>query len=125
VIEPPTPGQGARRVWSDSRGRIWVSEWHSGQLSRFDPADGSWRSWPLPGSGARTYAVYVDLEDRVWVSDFGSNAVLRFDPERETFQPFRSPRSGASVRQLLGRAGEVWAPESGSDTLVRYRFGGE
>lgn len=125
VIEPPTPGQGARRVWSDAQGRIWVSEWHSGQLSRFDPADGSWRSWPLPGSGARTYAVYVDLEERVWVSDFGSNAVLRFDPEHETFQAFRSPRSGASVRQLLGRAGEVWAPESGSDTLVRFRIGGE
>ena len=24
VIDPPTPAQGARRVWSDSRGRIWV-----------------------------------------------------------------------------------------------------
>src|SRR5690606_40285648 len=24
VIEPPTADQGARRVWSDSRGRIWV-----------------------------------------------------------------------------------------------------
>jgi virginiamycin B lyase len=78
-----------------------------------------------PDPGARTYAVYVDYQDRVWVSDFGSNAVLRFDPERETFQAFRSPRSGASVRQLLGRVGEVWAPESGSDTLVRYHFGGD
>src|SRR3546814_1553607 len=36
VIEPPTAGQGARRVWSDSRGRIWVSEWKSGQVSVFD-----------------------------------------------------------------------------------------
>src|SRR5574341_556821 len=26
VIEPPTKNQGARRVWSDSTGRIWVSE---------------------------------------------------------------------------------------------------
>ena len=23
VVEPPTPGQGARRVWSDSCGRVW------------------------------------------------------------------------------------------------------
>ena len=30
VIEPPTPNQGARRVWSDSLGRIWVSEWNAG-----------------------------------------------------------------------------------------------
>jgi len=25
VIEPPTARQGARRAWSDSIGRIWVS----------------------------------------------------------------------------------------------------
>src|SRR5581483_6019698 len=29
-IEPPTGRQGARRVWSDSRGRVWVSEWNAG-----------------------------------------------------------------------------------------------
>src|SRR5690606_42026265 len=38
VIEPPTPNQGARRVWSDSQGRIWVSEWNAGQLGMYDPA---------------------------------------------------------------------------------------
>ena len=32
VVEPPTANQGARRVWSDRRGRIWVSEWTSGNL---------------------------------------------------------------------------------------------
>ena len=25
VFDPPTPAQGARRVWSDSRGQIWIS----------------------------------------------------------------------------------------------------
>ena len=45
VVEPPTPNQGARRVWSDSQGRIWVSEWLSGQLSMHDPARNSWRVW--------------------------------------------------------------------------------
>ena len=45
VIEPPTPGQGARRVWSDSKGRIWVSEWNAGQVSRYTPSTGAWRSW--------------------------------------------------------------------------------
>lgn len=37
LVEPPTPRQGARRVWSDSRGRIWVAEWNSGNLSMHDP----------------------------------------------------------------------------------------
>ena len=39
VIRPPTAGQGARRVWSNSKGRIWVSEWNAGKVARYDPAD--------------------------------------------------------------------------------------
>src|ERR1043165_4836272 len=45
VVEPPTPNQAARRVWSDSKSRIWVSEWNSGNVSMPDPADGSWKAW--------------------------------------------------------------------------------
>jgi virginiamycin B lyase len=121
VIEPPTKDQGARRVWSDSGGRIWVSEWNSGNVSRFDPRTGAWRTWRLPGERPRTYAVYVDPEDKVWLSDFGANAMVRFDPATESFEVFEHDRSGANVRQILGRPGEVWTPESGADRLVVYR----
>ena len=38
MIEPPTRDQGARRVWADSHGDLWISEWNSGQLSRDTPA---------------------------------------------------------------------------------------
>jgi virginiamycin B lyase len=36
VLEPPVPGQGARRVWSDSRGARWISGWNSSDLFRYD-----------------------------------------------------------------------------------------
>ncbi|HEX5684646.1 MAG TPA: lyase [Ideonella sp.] len=121
IVEPPTKNQGARRVWSDSRGRIWVSEWNSGQLSMHDPKDKSWRQWKLPGDAPRTYAVYVDGRDHVWVSDFGGNAVLRFDPASEQFERFPMPREAASVRQILGRPGEVWLPESGTEHISVIR----
>ncbi len=125
VIAPPTPNQGARRVWADSHSRIWVSEWNAGQVSVFDPADGSWRSWRLPGDQPRAYAVYVDETDTVWLSDFGVNAIVSFDPEGERFTAYPSDRAGAQVRQILGRPGEVWAPESGTDRLVVIRTPGE
>lgn len=121
VVEPPTAAQGARRVWSDSRGRIWVSEWNSGQVSMHDPKANSWRAWKLPGAGPRCYAVYVDERDQVWLSDFGANATLRFDPVREHFDVWVHPREGANVRQILGRPGEVWLPESGSEHLALIR----
>jgi virginiamycin B lyase len=121
ILEPPTAGQGARRVWSDSHGRIWVSEWNAGQLARYDPSDGSWQEWPLPGDSARPYAVYVDETDMVWLSDFDANAMVRFDPDEEAFEVFALPSTGAAVRQILGRPGEVWGAESGTDKLVVIR----
>ena len=122
VLEPPTKDQGARRVWSDSKGRIWVSEWNSGNVSRYDPASGEWRAWRLPGSKPRAYAVYVDDRDQVWLSEWERQAVVHFDPATEKFEVFPSDKRGANVRQILGRPGEVWAAESGADRLVVYRI---
>jgi len=121
VIQPPTRDQGARRVWSDSKGRVWVSEWNSGNVSVFDPKANAWKTWRLPGEHPQTYAVYVDDRDKVWLTEWRAQAVVRFDPETEKFDVFASDRRSANVRQLDGRPGEVWAPESGADRLVVYR----
>ena len=121
VVEPPTKAQGARRVWSDSRGRIWVSEWLSGNLSMHDPAAKSWRTFKVPGENPRTYAVYVDDRDQVWVSEWTGNAMYRFDPGTEKFERFALPRPGANVRQILGRHGEVLIPESGTEFISMIR----
>ena len=121
-IDPPTKGQGARRVWSDSKGRVWVSEWNSGNLSRYDPKDGSWKSWKPEGPYPHTYAVYVDENDHVWISEWSSNSLLEFDPAAERFVArYRSDVSDAGVRQILGRSGETWGAESGNDRLVVVR----
>ena len=122
VLEPPTPSQGARRVWPDSKGRVWVSEWNAGQVAVYDPSSGDWREWKLPGKSPRAYAVYVDENDLVWLSDFGANAVVSFDPESEEFSVFGLPSTPSNVRQILGRPGEVWLPESAGDQLVVLRY---
>ena len=41
VIDTPTPGGGARRVWPDAAGRLWVTEWFTGSLAMYEPADGT------------------------------------------------------------------------------------
>jgi len=122
VLDPPTPRQGARRVWSDSQGQLWVSEWDGRNLARYSPATSEWREWRLPGSSPRPYAVYVDERDVVWLSDFSANALVRFDPTTEAFDSFGIPSPNAQVRQLLGRPGEVWGAESGQDKLIVIRF---
>ena len=118
VIEPPTRDQGARRVWSDSKGRIWVSYWNTGHVGMYDPAARTWREWKLPGN-AHAYSV--------WVDPHGQGVAHRLEhqrdralrpgrPRRSTSYP--SNRDQANVRQMLGRAGEAWGAESGIDRLV-------
>lgn len=122
-LDPPTPDQGTRRVWADSTGRIWSSQWNAGQVAVHDPADGTWQEWPLPGDGAQAYAVFVDDRDVVWLSDFTTDAVVSFDPASEEFESFPLPGEPGDVRQIHGRPGEVWLPESAADQLVVLRTG--
>jgi virginiamycin B lyase len=126
VLEPPTKSQGARRVWSDSKGNVWVAEWNAGQLGRYDPKSGKWAQWKAPGGSSsdspRVYAVYVDETDKVWASEWTQQVMLRFDPATEKFEAFKSSSRSANVRQIHGRQGEVWTPESGADKLVVYRY---
>lgn len=124
VIEPKTPDAGTRRVWSDSKGQLWVSEWNAGNLSVYDPTARAWQMFRLPGAEPHAYAVYVDDKDKVFVSDFGANAILKFDPATSKFESYPSDTPNAAVRQMLGRAGEAWGAESSTDRLVVIRAGG-
>ncbi|MHC4105260.1 MAG: Vgb family protein [Planctomycetota bacterium] len=122
VLEPPTRGQGARRVWADSMGVIWITGWNSGDLIRYDPSSASWSEIPMPGINPSPYAVYVDERDQVWISDFSANAIVLYSPATDAFITFTLPSRNASVRQMLGRPGELWGAESGADKLVVIRY---
>lgn len=123
VLDPPTPRQGARRVWTDSRGQLWVSEWNSGNVSMYNPAENRWGVWKLPGERPRCYSVWVDPTDKVWLTDFGANAIIRFDPANQSFLAFPAPRQGADVRQMDGVDGQAWGAERANDKIVRIEYG--
>ena len=66
--------------------------------------------------------MYVDDQDTVWLSDTGSDTIVRFDPATETFSTVEVPGGAAgTVRQILGRAGEIWCPGSARDLLFVVR----
>jgi virginiamycin B lyase len=115
---PDSHAGGARRIWSDSKGRLWLGTWGTGELLRYSPADRSWAAYKTPGLGPRAYAVYVDDRDIVWISEFMSNSILRFDPATESFVTFPSDKQLSQVLQIAGRHGKVWAGEQGAGRLV-------
>lgn len=120
-IDLPTAGQGARRVWSDSHGIVWISEWNAGQVGRYDPATGEFQEWKLPGARPQAYGVYVDEYDQVWLSDWGSNSLVHFNPSDASFEPFPMAQAHSDIRMINGRPGEIWAAESGLDRIVVIR----
>ena len=122
VIELPSPGQGPRRVWLDSRGEPWVTGWYSGKLLHYDPSSSAWTQLDVPGTHSQPYAVYVDERDRVWISDFGANAIQLYDPREGRFTTLPVPTRHAEIRQLAGRPGEVWGAESGANKLLVIRY---
>jgi virginiamycin B lyase len=123
IVESHKKGAGPRRVWTDSKGLLWVSFWHSGEVGVYDPAAKTWKSWLLPNNpGSGCYSVYVDEQDKVWLTDFMTNSIVRFDPKTEKFESFPSNQRGANVRQMLGRPGEAWGAESGTSRLARIRY---
>jgi virginiamycin B lyase len=121
IVDPPAELKGARRVWSDSRGRLWVSFWHSGHVGAYDPVTKAWSSWKLPGERPQAYSVWVDEKDHVWLTEWSTNAIVRFEPAAGRFTAYPSDRARANVRQMLGRPGEAWGAESGTDRLVVVR----
>ena len=118
VIEPPTKDQGARRVWSDSKGRIWVSYWNTGHVGMYDPASRALARMDAAGQAA---ARVFGLGRR-----HGQGLAHRVDVQRDRqvrsgdgdIRSFPSDKNGANVRQMLGRAGEAWGAESGNSRLV-------
>ena len=129
VIDPPTRNAGTRRVWSDSRGRLWVTESFASKLAMYDPSSRRWREWLMPGVGTgdltgHPYAVCVDARDDVWLTDFSTNTLQRFDPDTERFQAYRIPTADSLVRQIVVVDGVVWGAESATEKLVAFDAGG-
>ena len=114
VVDPPTAGQGARRVWSDSSGRLWVSEWNAGQVGVHDPADGAWQEWPLPGDGAAGLRRLRRRPRRRVAHRLRRQRDRPLRPCDRDVRHRSAADADAAVRQLLGRPGEVWGAESAS-----------
>lgn len=127
ILESPTKDSMPRRIWSDSKGNLWIAQWAKGNLAKYDPAADKWQEWKLPGDEPKPYAVFVDEKDMVWVSDFGiqddTQSMVRFDPQTEKFEVFPLPSDHSNVRQINGRPGEVWGAQSGLDKLIVIRTG--
>ena len=78
-----------------------------------------------PGScrATRRAATRCTSTNATWSGPATSAATRcsRFDPASERFERFGFPREDTDIRQILGRPGEVWLPESGTEHISVIR----
>ena len=128
--QPPATGpvDAARLDLADGEGARWALTHDKDVIGPQDPEfrikrngpDGTVVSNPVPPGDVPTGDL-VAAGGGVWLPV--RDAVLRFDPGSETFTSFAGSGPNANVRQILGRPGEVWLPESGLDRLMVIRTG--
>jgi len=118
---PESNAGGARRIWADSQGNIYVGTWFTGSIEKYNPKAKNWTVFKVPGLGPKLYSMYVDKYDNVWVSDFTSSSVWKFDPQNESFQEFKSPVPLAQLLEMNGVGESVWGGEQGVDNLIRFQ----
>lgn len=84
------------------------------------------QSWPLNTPRHTGIHDIAPASDRgVWFTAQASGHLGYFDPATGKFERFGFPREGTNIRQILGRHGEVWLPESGTETISVIRTGVE
>ncbi len=116
-----TPFTAPRRLRFDSKGNLWIPGFSSNLLSRYEPATGEFKSYPLPIEplGTETpYALNVDLStDNVWLCGTNSDTLIRFDPEQEAFTVYPLPTRVTYTRDIdFDAQGRVWTSNSNAPT---------
>jgi len=113
-IETPNPESRFRRIVATSDNQVWYADYELGNLGRYNPRDGKFTEWPLPGgTDSEPYGMAVDKNDRIWIVETGRepNRLVGFDTGTEMFLTETDIPSGAgsvSHMHYYEPAGEIW-----------------
>lgn len=78
-VPPSHPNTGTYALASDGTGVIFVAEFISNQVSRFDPRAGRWTEWQMPLRRSRVRNIVVDPSGYVWYADNGNSKLVRLE----------------------------------------------
>ncbi|GAC1666945.1 MAG: hypothetical protein NVS9B2_07750 [Steroidobacteraceae bacterium] len=127
----PVPYSGPRRHAVAADGSIWIPEFATGYLTRFDPQTEKFQRFNLGDSALGAYAIAVDPKSgKIWIAASLASALLRFDPKTHTTDVFPLPTEPAYMRHLAvdPATGDVWSAYSSLPTavpkVVRLSLGG-
>ena len=111
-IEFPTAAAGPRQlaIEENGAGNIWVTEYRSGKLARYNYLKDEWKEWNSPsGPEAKPYSIALAADGSVWFNEAGAGKMVRFDPVKETFSSVDLPSPGNVVHRIVrGSGNSLW-----------------
>ena len=131
TFEMPAANSGPRRPGLAPDGSLWIPEFNTGMLTRFDPVTKHFDRHELGGSTLGPYDVAVDPgSGRVWAAAALGSALIRFDPASGRRDVFPFPTEPAYPRHIAidSQTGNVWTTYSSmpdaTPKIVRIELAG-
>ncbi len=115
LFDMPADNSGPRRPGLGPDGALWIPEFNTGTLARFDPATKTFTRHPLGADTLGPYDVAVDpRRGHVWAAAALGSALVRFDPATGRVDTFPFPTEPAYPRHLAidPESGDVWTTYS-------------
>jgi virginiamycin B lyase len=118
---PPTNGF-PRRVQVGPDGMVWLGEYTSGKIARFDPKTETFREYQLPGPQPSPYGIGIDRNHDLWYSSYFMDVIGCLDPKTGKVTEYPFPHSENSIREFfLDDQGHMWYG-SPSNNKVGYFY---
>lgn len=130
------PIGGVCEVEFDHRGKLWVEQYLSSQVARFDPATGQFENFATPMPLSVPGGMDLDLAGDLWMPQVTGNSLLRVDTDDGGMTEVPLPWANAFSTEALGiplhsglglandlargADGALWFTLGGLDSIGRY-----
>ncbi|MFT4560267.1 MAG: virginiamycin B lyase, partial [Gammaproteobacteria bacterium] len=111
LFDMPSPNSGPRRPGIAPDGSIWIPEFNTGTVTRFDPLSETFERHEFGLSSLGLYDVAVDQQSgHVWAAASLGSAMLRLDPKTGEQDVFPFPTEPGYPRHIAidPNNGDVW-----------------
>jgi len=129
LFEMPAPNSGPRRPGLDRNDGLWIPEFNTGYLARFDPEAERFERIRLGPSSLGLYDVEVNqANDDVWATGSLASTLIRYRPGDGSILSVPLPTEPAYTRHLAvdEASGDVWTAYSSlpaaTPRVARLRF---
>jgi virginiamycin B lyase len=117
----PVSMSGPRRFAIARDGTVWIPEFNTGYIARFDPKAEQFQRFRVGESSLGAYDLAIDRRDGgIWVTGALASALIRFDPLTHVVERYPLPTEPAYMRHIAidPSNGDVWSAYSSLPTAV-------